>query len=40
MRVNCATFTPDANSLIIGSIDGIIEVWDPEKLTLRNDLSY
>lgn len=40
MRVNCATFTPDGQNLITGSIDGIIEVWDPTKYSVRNDIEY
>ncbi|CAD8093423.1 unnamed protein product [Paramecium primaurelia] len=40
MRVNCATFTPDGQNLITGSIDGIIEVWDPSKYSVRNDIEY
>lgn len=40
MRVNCSVYTPDNQCLITGSIDGVIEVWDPEKMTLRTDLDY
>lgn len=40
MRVKCATFTPDGNNLITGTIDGIIEVWDPLKFKVKNDLEY
>ncbi|CAD8084094.1 unnamed protein product [Paramecium sonneborni] len=40
MRVNSATFTPDGQNLITGSIDGIIEVWDPIKYQVRNDIEY
>jgi hypothetical protein len=37
-RVESAIFTDD--SLITGSVDGIIEVWDPKLLKVRDDLLY
>lgn len=40
MRVKSATFTPDGENLITGTVDGIIEVWDPKSYKIRNDLEY
>lgn len=36
----CIAFSPDGSSLIVGSDDGIIEVYDPSSGKLRADLAY
>ena len=35
-----AAFTPDGTSLLSGSSDGFVEVWDVATCRLRRDLSY
>lgn len=40
MHIESALFSHDGNYLITGSIDGIIEVWDPYSYKVRTDLDY
>ena len=40
MRIEVASFTPDGGSLVTGSVDGMIEVWDPITAKVRSDLPF
>lgn len=36
----CAAFAPDGVSIVTGSADGIVEVYDVDTARIRNDLPY
>jgi WD40 repeat-containing protein SMU1 len=36
----CVAFAPDGNSLVSGSSEGMVEVWDPATGKLRRDLAF
>ena len=40
MRIEAAAFSHDGNFLVTGSVDGIIEVWDPIARKIKTDLTY
>ncbi len=39
-QVECAGFSPNGAYFIVGTADGFLEVWDPIRGSLRNDLPY
>lgn len=40
MRANCAVYVPTGEHVVLGTVDGIIEVWDAQKLAVDKDLEY
>lgn len=39
-RIECCAPSPDGQSIVTGSSDGYIEVWDANTFSLRSDLAY
>lgn len=39
-QVECSGFSPNGAYFVVGTADGFLEVWDPVRGTLRNDLPY